>query len=68
MSFVILTKTEWALLCAQGSIDVLSERFASFDDALTDPPDALAWSLFARAPRYVSGDANGMVAAEIEDG
>lgn len=68
MSFVILTKTEWALLCAQGSIDVLSERFASADDALTAPPDALAWSLFARAPRYVSGDANGMVAADIEDG
>jgi hypothetical protein len=68
MSFVILTKTEWALLCAQGSIDVLSERFASADEALTAPPDALAWSLFARAPRYVPGDANGMVVADVEDG
>ena len=67
MNFVILTKTEWALLCAQGGIDVLSERFASADDALTAPPDALAWSLFSRAPRYVSGDANGMVAAQIEN-
>ena len=67
MSFVILTKTEWALLCAQGSVEVLSERFASADDARTASPESLAWSLFARAPRYVSGDANGMVVAEIED-
>ena len=66
MNFVILTKTEWALLCAQGSVDILSERFAGADNALTAAPDALAWSLFARAPRYVSGDANGMIAAQIE--
>jgi hypothetical protein len=66
MNFVILTKTEWALLCAQGCLDVLNERFAGADDALTFPSDAFAWSLFSRAPRYVSGDANGMIAAQIE--
>jgi hypothetical protein len=66
MNFVILTKTEWALLCAQGSVDILSERFAGAEDALTAAPDALAWSLFSRAPRYVSGDANGMIAAQID--
>ena len=66
MNFVILTKTEWALLCAQGCLDVLNERFTGADDALTFPSDAFAWSLFSRAPRYVSGDANGMIAAQIE--
>jgi hypothetical protein len=67
MNFVILTKTEWALLCTQGFLDVLSERVVCADDSLTDPPDTLAWSLFSRAPRFVSGDANGMVAAQVED-
>jgi hypothetical protein len=67
MKFVILTKTEWALLCSQGCIDILSERFASFDTALATPLDNAAWSLFSRAPRYVLGDANGMVVAQIDE-
>ena len=67
MKFVILTKTEWALLCSQGCIDILSERFARVDTALATPLDTVAWSLFSRAPRYVLGDANGMVVAQIDE-
>jgi len=63
---VILTKTEWALLCAQGVVEVLAERFQDEWDGLTGLESDWYAGLFARAPRFVLGDATGLVVAQLQ--
>jgi hypothetical protein len=63
---VILTKTEWALLCTQGVVEVLTDRFQDEWDGLTGLESDWYAGLFARAPRFVLGDATGLVVAQLQ--
>jgi hypothetical protein len=63
---VMLTKTEWELLCTQGVVEVLVERFQDEWDESTGLESDWYAGLFARAPRFVLGDATGLVVAQLQ--
>lgn len=68
MNLVILSKTEWGLLCTHGFLDVLSSRFARLDENVSCANEGFSRRVFERAPRYVVGDALGIIVADVEDG
>lgn len=63
---VMLTSTEWELLCTQGVVEVLVERFQDEWDESTGLESDWYAGLFARAPRFVLGDATGLVVAQLQ--
>ena len=63
MEYVVLTRWEWQILCAQGSIRMLAARVCEISE--TSPPLSNAHKLFASAPQFNLGDAHAFVIAEL---
>jgi len=63
MEYVTLTRWEWQILCAQGSIRMLAARICEIPQG--QPTFADAQKLFALAPQFNLGDAHAFVIAEL---
>lgn len=63
MEYIALTRWEWQILCAQGSIRMLSARVCGIPEDHRASSDAQR--LFAVAPQFNLGDAHAFVIAEL---
>ncbi len=63
MEYVTLTRWEWQILCAQGSIRMLAARICEIPEGQSTSADAQ--KLFALAPQFNLSDAHAFVIAEL---
>jgi hypothetical protein len=63
MEYVTLTRWEWQILCAQGSIRMLAARICEIPEGQSTSADAQ--KLFALAPQFNLADAHAFVIAEL---